>query len=352
MKVELNIDKTALIRKVRREYGIHVKSLTFVPEGEVAYCYVAHCGNGDRYFLKLFSDSRLGQISVSRSDFYLPLTWGLHSKNILPNIPYPIRTLNGRFKTCFGGRPLVLFNFIAGKRVGYESPLPDEILATLAGMVGILHRSTPELDVEHPRLERFDIPFEDDLLKGLEALERITPSDNHGQRELRALLLPRKDEILGYLGRLKELQHLAKAAGKEMVLCHTDLHGANLILNDQGDLYILDWEGAIIAPPEHDLFAFAGENRFFDLFLPDYERAFGPVSLNSDIFGFYFYRRNLEDLTDWVIRILYENTDEEQNKHDLEGIVEDCISGWPYLESTIGGIAAKLAHFAGARAWM
>jgi len=98
MKVEIRIDKAALIKRVRQAYGIDVKSLTFLPEGEVAYCYVAHCANGDRYFLKLFSDSRAGRISVSRSDFYLPLTWSLYSKNILPNIPYPIRTLNGRFR--------------------------------------------------------------------------------------------------------------------------------------------------------------------------------------------------------------------------------------------------------------
>jgi len=247
-------------------------------------------------------------------------------------------------KTCFDDHPLVLFNFIAGERVGYESPLPDEILAKLAGMVGILHRSTSDISVEHPRFESFDIPFEDELLKSLEALERITPGDNHGKRELQKLLLPRKEEILSNLNRLKELQHLAQAAEKEMVLCHTDLHGGNLIMTDQGELHILDWEGAVIAPPEHDLFAFAGEDRFFDLFLPNYEREFGPVSLDSRVFGFYFYRRNLEDLTDWIVRILVENTDDEQNRNDLEGIVEDCISGWPYLETTIREIATKLAQ--------
>jgi hypothetical protein len=193
-------------------------------------------------------------------------------------------------------------------------------------------------------LERFDIPFEHDLLDGLEALEAVTPGANPGQRDLQNLLLSRKDEILGYLNRLKELQRLAQAAGKEMVLCHTDLHGGNLIVSDQGDLYILDWEGALIAPPEHDLFVLAGDDRFFDLFLPNYEREFGPVSLDSHVFGFCFYRRNLEDLADWIIRILYENTDDEQNRHDLQGIVEDCISGWPYLESTIREISTRLAH--------
>ena len=58
--------------------------------------------------------------------------------------------------------------------------------------------------------------------------------------------------------------------------------------------------------------------------------------------GFYFYRRTLEDLTDWVIRILYENTDEAQNQLDLKGIQEDCMAGWPYLEVGIKAVERQL----------
>jgi len=344
MRMELNIDKAALIRAVRQEYGIDIQSLTFVPEGEVAHGYVAGCADGDRYFLKLLSDSRLGQISATGLDFSLPLAWDLYSRAILPHIAHPIRTSRGHFRTRFEGRPLVLYNFVAGRRVGYELPLPDDVLAKLAGLVGILHRSTPEIGIENRRYERFSIPFERDLVKSLEMLESITSTDRTGQQELQKLLLPRRDEILGCLHRLRELQHLVQAVDQEMVWCHTDLHGGNLIVNDQGDLYILDWEGALIAPPEHDLFAFVDDDRFVGLFLPSYEREFGPASLDSKVFAFYLYRRNLEDLTDWMMRILHENTDDEQDRNDLAGIVEDCISGWPYLETAIGEIEAKLAQ--------
>ncbi len=342
MKIELDIDKAALAERIHQEYGIQIESLTFVPRGEVAYGYIVHCAAGDRYFLKLFSDSRLAQIGTRHTDLYLPLTWNLHSKGLLPNVPYPIKTRNGDLKTDFGDQPLVLFNFIDGEVPGCDSPLSDDIVMKLARLVGILHRSTPEIGIDFTNVEHFDIPFEDDLLDGFDALERITERDNQGKQELRKLLLPRKGEILGYLDRLKELQKTARAIGKEKVLCHTDLHGDNLIVDHQGNLHILDWEGAMLAPPEHDLFFFAWEDRFIDVFLTNYPREFGPVSLDSNVFGFYYYRRNLEDLTDWIVRILYENTDEEQNRYDLDGIIEDCISGWPYFESSIRDVHAKL----------
>lgn len=211
-------------------------------------------------------------------------------------------------------------------------------------MVGILHASTPQITLENPLRERFDIAFEDALMDGLDALEGITSADRSGKQELRRLLLSRKEELLRHLDRLKELRTLAQAADKEMVVCHTDLHGGNLMVDDRGQLYILDWENAMIAPPEHDLFFFAWHDTFWDLLLPNYEREFGPTSLDSDVFGFYYYRRNLEDLTDWVVRILHYNTSDEQDTEDLHGLVEDCIAGWPHLEMTIQQIDERLAE--------
>ncbi|HUX76722.1 MAG TPA: aminoglycoside phosphotransferase family protein [Anaerolineae bacterium] len=336
MKTERAIDKRALIHQIRRAYGLDVARLTFVPKGEVSYSYVADCAGGDRYFLKCLDASRLGKISASQLDFYLPLTWNLYSKGLFRNLPVPVRTRTGGFYTYFDGLPLVLFHFIAGRTLDDEHPLSDTTLVALARSVATIHKSTPEIGVENPCVERFDIPFEDDLLNGLDELKRVTRRDRWSKRALRDLLLPRKDEILGYLDHLRELQSVARTMRKDQVLCHTDLWGGNLIQGDDGSLYILDWEGAVLAPPEHDLYPFTGER--FGVFLATYEREFRPVSLDGDIVRFYLYRRNLEDLTDWVFRILYENTNEEQDRNDLRGIVEDCMSGWPYLEDGISEV--------------
>lgn len=260
------------------------------------------------------------------------MTWNLYARGLFRNLPYPIRTRDGAFYTSFDGLPLILFNYIAGRTLDNEHPLSDATLAALARSVATIHRSTPEIGVDSPRVERFDVPFVNHLREGLDALERVTGRDRRGKRALRELLLPRRSQTLADLDRLRALQGAARKGRREMVLCHTDLWGGNLIRNDRGDLYILDWEGAVLAPPEHDLFPFTGER--FDLFLANYERELGPVSLDDDLLTFYVCRRSLEDLTDWVFRILYENTDDAQDRNDLRGIVEDCIPAWPYLEDS------------------
>lgn len=69
--------------------------------------------------------------------------------------------------------------------------------------------------------------------------------------------------------------------------------------------------------------------------MDNYGDEFGCIRLSTDLLGFYLYRRILEDLVDWIMRILYENTDEDQNRRDLEGIMRDCISDLPHLEPLI-----------------
>ena len=342
MKTEPAIGKAALSEILFREYGLAVERLDFLPTDWTAYCYIVHCANGERYFLKLTGSGGLVPYAIGDPAFYLPLTYELYTQGILPQIAHPIPARDGRLMLTGNGYRLILFNYIEGHLVGFGE-MPENILARLAGLLGILHRSTSQITLDYVLQERFALSFEADLLHSLDVLQGVTAADRQGKQDLRDLLLPRQGELLGLLRRLKELQAQAVAADKAQVFCHTDLHGGNLMLDGQDHLYILDWEGALLAPPEQDLFFFAWRDDFWQAFLPAYEREFGPAHLEGAVFGFYFSRRNLEDLTDWVVRILNDNTEAGQYAADLQGILQDCLSSWPYLEKNIRNIAARLS---------
>jgi Ser/Thr protein kinase RdoA (MazF antagonist) len=344
LKTEPAIAQTALVEILLREYALSVERLNFLPTEWTACCYAVHCTNNERYFLKLTTPGGFIPYAACDPDFYLPLTHELHARDILPYIAYSIPTRDGRFMLTVDGYCLILFNYIDGQVVGLGE-MSEDILMRLAGLLGVLHRSAPLIKLDYVLRECYAIPFENDLLGALDRLRRVTTADRQGIQDLRDLLLPRQDTILELLRRLKELQAYAIKADKPQVCCHTDLHGNNLMLDAQSHLYILDWEGALLAPPEQDLAFFVWRDDFWQLFLPAYENEFGPAQLDSAIFGFYFYRRNLEDLADWVVRILHHNTTAEQDAEDLLGIQGDCISGWPYLEKNIQTIANHLGVF-------
>ncbi len=341
MKSDSGINRSLICEILRQEYALPVERLHFLPTGWVAYCYVVFCANGERYFLKLISLQGMKPYAASSPDFYLPLTEELHARQILPHIAYPIPTHRGALSATFAGGQLILFNYIPGREVGFGA-LSDDILQQVGGLVGVLHHSIAHLRPAHPLQERFALDFEADLLHNLDLL-RAASRQKPGIQKLQDLLLPRRGEILQHLRHLKELQARCLALNKPMVICHTDLHGGNFIVDAQGQIHILDWEGALIAPPERDLLSFASDERFWRIFLPVYEQEAGRAWLESAVFGFYAYHRNLEDLTDWVVRVLRYNTDEAQDAEDLNGIQQDCLAGWPYLEETISAIQAILA---------
>lgn len=344
MKVEPSIDKSALLERVRQEYGLEISQLTFLPKGEVSNNYIAEEVNGSRYLLKLLDASRLAQRATSRLEFILPLIWHLYSTGLFTRLPCPFQTRHGGFFADSGGSRLVLFRFIEGQILEGHWPYSEALRTAIATSVAIIHKSTSQLQLTFPYTEDFALPFEDALQKGLNTVKTICSHSRPGQQRLKDLLLPRTEEILDYLKRLHDLQRLARSKPRTLVLCHTDLTPANLLLNERDELFVLDWEGATLAPPEHDLFLFTGEH--FPSFLRQYAQEYGPVRLDSDVFGFYLYRRNLEDLTDWVVRILYENTHEEQDENDLEGIREDCMSSWPMaIEEAIEKVRLQLNDY-------
>jgi len=343
LKTQSSLPSDGLLNILRQQYGLEVESLEFLPTEWTAYCYRVHCVGGQEYFLKLTRRGGFVPYAASDPGFYLPLTAALQRCGILPHIAYPIPACDGRFLWTSGDDQLILFNYIHGRTVGFGD-LFEEILPRLAVLLGILHRGVSQVRLDYVFQEQFALPFEADLLRSLSELRTVSATDSQGKRDLRALLLPRVPEILDLLKRLKELQAYAQAARKPQVFCHTDLHGGNLMLDEQDNLYILDWEGALLAPPEQDLFFHAWKDDFWQNFLPAYEGQFGPVRLDSAIFGFYFYRRNLEDLTDWVVRILRYNTQDEQDAADVQGIQQDCLAGWPYLEKNIQFIESRLAE--------
>ena len=339
MKAIGPIDNENVLAHIRDRYGLDVEELRPVGKGEVGDNYVARCTDGERKFVRLLGTSRLAQQSSERLAFSLRLSHRLFTSGLFTNLPHPIPTRDGALYTRVDARNVVVFNYIEGETLDGRWPYTDETRDAIADTVAAIHATTSELALEIPYVEDFDVPFARELERGLQALENVTEADREGKQQLRDLLLPHQSDILAALARLRELGAVARATPGAMLLCHTDLTGANLLVSPEGELFVLDWEGPRLAPPECDLFLFADEH--LPSFLDAYERRRGPVCLHADVFGFYIYRRCLEDITDWLVTILYENTTDVEDQRDLESVRD--MMWWPYVENDIQRIREQLA---------
>jgi Ser/Thr protein kinase RdoA (MazF antagonist) len=343
MSARPEIPQPALLEAIRQGYGLPVTRITFLTDGWVSHCYKVETSTHQLYLLKVYEESPAmpAPLLASSRDFYLPLSYRLCTRQLLPQIACPVPTEGGSFTLRTGPYLLILFHFIAGEPVGY-GPLSDDIIVQLAGLVGRLHRSTRGLQMANPLVEQFEIAFEDLVPVALKTLAEAGPGVRAGLRTFQVLVSTHRTAILTCLDRLKALQSVVRLRRHEFVVCHTDLHGGNLLLDRHGDLHILDWEGAMLSPPEQDLFFFAGEERFRKLFWPAYEREAGPTQLDIDTLGFYCYRRGLEDLTEWAQRFLHSEQDEEHERKSVYW-AEKALEELADVEAKLATISAALS---------
>jgi spectinomycin phosphotransferase len=342
MKVKFYIEDSMLISTINADYGIGADSLSFIPLGDSAYSYKISCEDGQRYYLKLFDhDNRRQRMGMERLNDYLTLTWKMYHERLFRNITYPIKNQNGDFKTTFDGITVVLFNFIDGETLADSYPFSDVILEEIAKSVAIFQQITPLINTKMLSVESFDISFETDLKKCISELENTSTFDNSITQTLREQVLLKKEGILDLLNYLPKLRNKSLSDPKEMVLCHSDIWGGNLI-RCENELYFIDWESAIIAAPELDLVGYIGEG--FDVFLSAYEQSWGKsIALNPDILRFYAYRHHLRNLTNWITNILYQNREEAQNENDLEMILHHCMNRWERIELDIKNVENVIA---------
>ena len=104
------------------------------------------------------------------------------------------------------------------------------------------------------------------------------------------------------------------------VLCHTDIHGGNIIKNSNGKLFLVDWENMILAPKEADLFCFS-EQEYFPAF---------SEQTNENAILYYVIHRDLEDIWEFLNSILHN----EYNKEEQEEVLAHLKRIYNHLSLT------------------
>jgi len=325
MKTEPSFDKKVLEQKIKEEYNFVVKNFKFIPEGEFASSYVILTESNEKYFLKLYFPSQLKEQKIKKLNFSIKIAYQLYNKHGINQIPHPLKTLKGAFKSQFQDAQMVLWNFIEGKVVSEKKSKTDIIAEKLAELLARIHNSTSNLDLEQEHRLKFELVFKDDLLASLREIATGTTSTDKTFLRLQGLITPLMNDILQALTYLEELSDkLRKESPSSYVVCHTDPIRHNILIDKQGEIYLVDWDDAMFAPIEQDVWFYLNEKNSSS-FKQKYKEISKIKGINEDMVIYLFYERTLADLTDWVYRILFEETNSIQVKSDFEGLKEDVL---------------------------
>ena len=289
------MDREKQMRAILKEhYNIHAKRIVQIKGGWSAFAYLIVDSNR-KYFLKVYDKKRTSSTKwINAIDQYMPIVEWLRGHTALKkHVVKPMLT-NSEMYTCEDEEAVyILSAFVDGYTVG-SSPLKLGQVNEIAKILGTLHRSTEDLPAhlmkQLPR-ENFDIGFcrslfsfiKNDLLSKHDAVLRTVK--------------PFTGYLLDNIKRMKYLAETLKKKPKQYVLCHGDAHYWNMIQSKH--IKLIDWECANLAPPEQDLILhIAGQNA--ELFLSVYRKYITSYELDLDALEFYFLKRRLENVWEWI----------------------------------------------------
>jgi spectinomycin phosphotransferase len=285
-----NIPDELIISRVQEEYKLHVAELTFLPIGADSRTaiYRVLVQDGTTYFLKL---RRNFKDVIVRVPLFL-------KESGVQEIIAPYETRSGQHWADFGEHKIILYPFIEGKD-GFEKELTDQHKRTLGAAFRGIHTAQIPLELkENIRKETFSPEWRDDM-KSYQAQAEKKVFTEPTAAKLVEFMKSKRSEVTHLIERSEKLASELQSKPLELALCHTDIHGGNILISNNNDLYIVDWDDPILAPKERDLMFIGGgideiwkskrDEAFF------YE-GYGKTEINIPALAYYRYERIIEDL--------------------------------------------------------
>lgn len=292
-----DIQDDDILSHLHAEYNLLVTELTFLPlgadMGTVVYKVVA---NGTAYFLKLRKG--FDEISVT-----IPLF--LKSQGV-KEIISPLKTKSKRGWADFGAYKMILYPFIEGKN-GFEMGLSHHHKQTFGTALKAIHSAQlpPELKRHIPKEN-----FSPNYREAMKSFQRMAENQSFKEpvaAKLSEFIKLRQNEITRLIERAEQLAIELQSNPLELVLCHTDIHGGNMLLNDNNEFFIVDWDAPLLALKERDLMFIGGgidtiwkteqdESLFYE--------GYGDAKINFKALAYYRYERVIEDLVAFCEQLL------------------------------------------------
>lgn len=307
-----DLSHDTIIATLRDQYGLRAATATFLPLGADinAFVFRVDAQDGVAYFLKL----RRGEFDEIAVD--VPVA--LHEQGI-SQVMAPLATLARRWWANAHSFIWLLYPFFEGHNA-YYTDLSDAQWIAFGHTFRAIHDATlpPELAARVPR-EDYSPRWRDvvrDLDQQVEAREWNEPY----ARQLAAFWLAKRSDIRAIIDRTEALAALLRGRAVPFVLCHTDMHPANLLVGANGDLALVDWDAPLYAPKERDVIFLGGgigqtwrDAREEALFYQGY----GPAEIDLMAFSYYRYTRIVDDIASYGMEIFGEQSGEEDRENAL-----------------------------------
>jgi spectinomycin phosphotransferase len=296
-----------IVDVLAERYRLAIGRLEFLALGHDAnaWTFRAASTEGRAWFLKIRRHVNPARLALARS---------VQDRGI-DAVVAPVAAANGALSVAIDGLHLVVYPFIDGA-VAADVGLTDGQWIDYGRVAAGLHATklTSHIEAGLPR-EQFTPPWTDSIVR-LEARIAAYDGDDPVRGELVASWRSHEAEIAGLVRRSGELgrklrEGLERPGGRgAFVPCHADFHTHNLLVEPSGELRLVDWDGAMLAPRERDLMFVMGSPiglapgaRELALF----RRGYGELDVDPNTLAYYHLDWAVQDVSGYASQVMLDD---------------------------------------------
>jgi spectinomycin phosphotransferase len=305
------------------EYGLKDPQIVFLTLGadQNTAVYRAVTAEGFQYFVKL----RRGHFN--KTSVTLP---GYLSKMGLRQIIAPLKTRTGKLWANLADFKIILYPFIEGQN-GYQVDLSDQHWIEFGQAVKCIQSSIlPDAMAAAIKQETYSPRTRETVRMILNRIDHTIYTDTVSIK-LAAFLKSKRGEILELIDHAECCAHKFHTKPPINVLCHSDLHAGNILIDGNGRLYIVDWDDPIFAPKERDLMFVGGGQGFRGHTSREEEKLFyqgyGQASINEVALAYYRYERIILDIAAFCEQILSSDKIGEDQEQSFQYLTSNFLPG-------------------------
>jgi len=308
-----DISDEKIIIALNESYSIQASRVEFLPIGNdsSAFAYRVQAQNGDSYFLKVRKNL------ASYTGLVIPR---FLKDSGVEQVVAPLPAKSQKLHVEMDEFSIILYPFITGTEA-MEVGMTDSQWTEFGSILKQIHATLPAENLL-PSIERESfIPKWGAVVKAFH--EKITTQafDDPYQRQLALFWQEKNETIQTLVERTEWIGQRLQQVDVDFVLCHADIHTANILITPEQQLFIVDWDGALLAPKERDLMFVVGaktkkeENLFFE--------GYGYPSMNLLAMAYYRYEWCVQEIGDYGERVfLKTDAGENTKRQSVEKFME------------------------------
>lgn len=305
-----NISEGLLRTCLNYYYALSCATLEFLPNGQNIHAgvYRVVSDQGNPYLLKAQS------MALYEPSCQIPNYLQEHGN---PFVVAPLPTGMGTLWTQVEDWSVSLYPFIEGNH-GWTPPMTDAQWKATGIVLRHIHQTRlPPEGFPTLRREVFDPTAYRQWVSHFEAHHLSKEGTSHAEEELHAAWKTYEVTIHSALTSMDRLADPLRADAGPFVICHADMHPSNLIRDQHGHVFLIDWDDVMLAPKERDFLFVADPPAHPPGHIAPFFLGYGHSDTDWRALAYFRWERVVQDLIEYASDVCFRETLERQRKERL-----------------------------------